>query len=204
MLGAAHALVRLDLYSNGLRRVPALAGAAGARLTALDLVGNNIARLPWELLRLTRLRELKLCLNPALAAVHALQGECNGHGTHCPACAAAPVLAYLRDLYGAEPVERRALKLVLTGPTMAGKTSLLRALRDDEARARRAPSLALRSDGLSARPPPRHQTVRPIARPRLDCDVLVCSCAGAPGGRRHGAHHRTGRAVPGEGRAPSL
>ena len=157
MLGAAHALVCLNLCYNGLRRVPALAGAAGARLTALNLAENDIARLPWELLRLTRLRELKLCGNPALAAVHALQGECGGSMFGmciiCDACAAAPVLAYLRDLYGAEPVERRALKLVLTGPTMAGKTSLLRALRDDEARPPR-PFPALRSDGLPTTPPP--------------------------------------------------
>ena len=46
--------------------------------------------------------------------------------------AVTAVFQYLRDFYSDDPVPQFSLKIILAGPTLAGKTSVLRRLRDEE------------------------------------------------------------------------
>ena len=68
-----------------------------------------------------QLKTLDLTHCPKLAAVCALQG--GEDNDDVPA-----VFDYPRDLYGDEPTHRHTIKMVLAGPTMAGKSSLLAGL----------------------------------------------------------------------------
>ena len=98
--------------------------------------------LPWGLLHLRRLRRLEIRGNPRLRQEQALLGRNNEN--------VAALFGYLRDLYGGgeQPARRYRFKLVLAGPTMAGKTSLAAALREGE-RARLADADTGRTIGLA-------------------------------------------------------
>eukprot|EP01047_Picozoa_sp_COSAG01_P050995 COSAG01_NODE_5210_length_4407_cov_569.201021_1_plen_1354_part_01 len=86
--------------------------------TAIDLSENDIDHLPWELLTLTKLEELKLERNERLRTVHEINEQQGVQG----------VFHYLRDLYREEPTWSYSLKMILAGPSMAGKSSLLNGL----------------------------------------------------------------------------
>eukprot|EP01047_Picozoa_sp_COSAG01_P066733 COSAG01_NODE_9272_length_2496_cov_4.721736_1_plen_757_part_01 len=86
--------------------------------TAIDLSDNDIDHLPWELLTLTNLTELKLEGNERLRTVHDINSQQGVQG----------VFSYLRDLYREEPTWSYSLKMILAGPSMAGKSSLLNGL----------------------------------------------------------------------------
>ena len=111
-------------------------------LEELYLRNNDIDRLPWGLLHLRRLRKLRIDGNPRLGQEEALLGRKSDN--------VAALFGYLRDLYGGgeQPARRYRFKLVLAGPTMAGKTSLAAALREGE-RARLADADTGRTIGLA-------------------------------------------------------
>jgi hypothetical protein len=139
--GACPGLTALNARSNELTSFPeALCGVES--LEELNLVGNDIDRLPWGLLHLRRLRKLRIKHNPRLRQEYKLLGDKNDN--------VAALFGYLRDLYGGgeQPARRYRFKLVLAGPTMAGKTSLAAALREGE-RARLADADTGRTIGLA-------------------------------------------------------
>ena len=111
-------------------------------LEVLDLSWNDIDRLPWGLLHLRRLRKLYIGSNRRLGQEQKLLGYKDDN--------VAALFGYLRDLYGGgeQPARRYRFKLVLAGPTMAGKTSLAAALREGE-RARLADADTGRTIGLA-------------------------------------------------------
>ena len=139
--GACPGLTALDVNNNELTAFPeALCGVES--LEELHLYNNDIDRLPWGLLHLRRLRTLDIDENPRLRQEEALLGFRNDN--------VAALFGYLRDLYGGgeQPARRYRFKLVLAGPTMAGKTSLAAALREG-ARARLADADTGRTIGLA-------------------------------------------------------
>jgi GTPase SAR1 family protein len=99
-------------------------GDEPSAVTSLDLRQNGLTTLPLELLELPALTELHFNehrgLDPTLAKVLSTQGL-------------PGLLKLLPDLHG-NPKPSYVLKTVLAGPTMAGKTSLLNALRGLERR----------------------------------------------------------------------
>ena len=139
--GACPGLTTLYAYDNELTAFPeALCGVES--LEELSLDSNDIDRLPWGLLHLRRLRKLNLFRNPRLGQETELLGDDHDN--------VAALFGYLRDLYGGgeQPARRYRFKLVLAGPTMAGKTSLAAALREGE-RARLADADTGRTIGLA-------------------------------------------------------
>ena len=140
--GACPGLTALHAGYNELTAFPeALCGVES--LEELNLSFNDIDRLPWGLLHLRRLRNLNLNRNPRLRQEQELLGGRYGNNV-------AALFGYLRDLYGGgeQPARRYRFKLVLAGPTMAGKTSLAAALREG-ARARLADADTGRTIGLA-------------------------------------------------------
>ena len=139
--GACPGLTKLSVGRNKLTAFPeALCGVES--LEELSLAINDIDRLPWGLLHLRRLRKLSLDYNRRLGREYELLGYKNDN--------VAALFGYLRDLYGGgeQPARRYRFKLVLAGPTMAGKTSLAAALREGE-RARLADADTGRTIGLA-------------------------------------------------------
>ena len=139
--GACPGLTELSAYGNKLTAFPeALCGVES--LEELHLWENDIDRLPWGLLHLRRLRKLQIWHNRRLGQEHELLGDNKDN--------VAALFGYLRDLYGGgeQPARRYRFKLVLAGPTMAGKTSLAAALREG-ARARLADADTGRTIGLA-------------------------------------------------------
>eukprot|EP01051_Picozoa_sp_SAG22_P005276 SAG22_NODE_307_length_12666_cov_761.250259_10_plen_1050_part_00 len=112
----SHSLVCLDMSGNRLTKLPSGISAINS-LEKLDLRDNSITSLSMELLQLTRLTELALTGNSALRSVAEIGVSAGVEG----------VFAYLQDLYD-DPEASFSLKVMLGGPTMAGKSSLLRAL----------------------------------------------------------------------------
>ena len=109
-------LAYLNLSRNELTKFPAGIGAISS-LETLDLRDNAITHLPIEVLQLTKLTGLEVAGNPRLQPAVEI-GQADG---------VAGILAYVQDLYD-DPQPSFSLKLMLAGPTMAGKSSLLRAL----------------------------------------------------------------------------
>eukprot|EP01043_Picozoa_sp_COSAG02_P066053 COSAG02_NODE_10157_length_2007_cov_1.589099_1_plen_563_part_01 len=109
-------LVFLDLGANDLTRLPPEIGKL-ANLQTLKLQDNDLAELPPELLELQRLTAIELDGNPRLRAVSQIAKEKGTQG----------VFDYLRDLHD-DPQPAFVLKLFVAGSSMAGKSSLLRAL----------------------------------------------------------------------------
>ena len=139
--GTCPELTELNVGMNELTAFPeALCGVES--LEELSLHTNDIDRLPWGLLHLRRLRTLRIGDNPRLRLEWELLGDENDN--------VAALFGYLRDLYGGgeQPARRYRFKLVLAGPTMAGKTSLAAALREG-ARARLADADTGRTIGLA-------------------------------------------------------
>eukprot|EP01043_Picozoa_sp_COSAG02_P060394 COSAG02_NODE_7882_length_2804_cov_19.389279_1_plen_616_part_00 len=112
------ALVFLDLGANDLTRLPPEIGKL-ANLQTLKLRDNDLAELPPELTELRRLRDLDLGGNPRLRAVEAIARERGIPG----------VFDYLRDLHD-DPQPNFKLKVLLAGPSMAGKSSVKNRLMD--------------------------------------------------------------------------
>eukprot|EP01049_Picozoa_sp_SAG25_P005687 SAG25_NODE_396_length_8539_cov_5.889336_3_plen_1378_part_01 len=148
---AGQSITWLDLRDNGLTCVPE-AVCKLTQLETLKLGGNQLSELPLQLTALTQLKELDLSGMAALDRVTAIRKEKGVLG----------VFEFLRDLHD-DPQPSHALKLVMAGPSMAGKTSLLNALRLGEARL---------TDALTGR------TIG------LDIKVLVLRDPRAPGGIR--------------------
>eukprot|EP01045_Picozoa_sp_COSAG04_P012313 COSAG04_NODE_824_length_10051_cov_4.830687_2_plen_1826_part_00 len=109
-------LRELKLSANELTAVP-LALCKIATLQTLDLSGNTIADLPLELTQLTELTKFDASGNPALEAMARIGEEKGVPG----------IFEYLRDLND-DPQPSFSLKLLLAGPSMAGKSSLVRGL----------------------------------------------------------------------------
>ena len=120
-------LEELDLSGCGLAALPEAVGQLTG-LKVLNLYNNfGLCSLPAGLAELEHLTTLDISGCPALATLHTL----NEQG------GAPAVQGYLRDLLSGglfEPSLRDTLKLVLVGPTEAGKTNLLRALMHGESR----------------------------------------------------------------------
>jgi hypothetical protein len=110
-------LLAVNLCGNELAAVPA--GLEALRqLEAVDLRDNDLAELPLALLEgLPRLRRLRLEGNRRLEREAAILEERGLPGLR----------GYLRDLHD-DPKPTFKLKLLLAGPSMAGKSSLARAL----------------------------------------------------------------------------
>lgn len=92
-------------------------GSSPSVLRILDLSDNDIASLPLALLDLRSLTEINLSGNPRLGAVEQIAEEEGVKG----------VFDHLRDLYD-DPQEEFTSKVLFAGPSMAGKSSLLRGL----------------------------------------------------------------------------
>ena len=108
----------------GLKRVTTQLLERVSSATSLDISDNDIDHLPWELLALTKLTKLDLKGNNRLRTVSEINEQAGVPG----------VFRYLRDLYRDEPTWSYSLKIVLAGPSMAGKSSLLNGLVAGEAR----------------------------------------------------------------------
>jgi GTPase SAR1 family protein len=117
------ALTELDLSHNTIVTVP---GAIG-QLVSLDhlhLQNNRIMQLTPELCDLKRLQTLKVADNPGLGVVSKL-GESGG---------VAAILGFLRDFFSDEhTVCSYSMKLIVAGPSMAGKSSLVAKLFEKKA-----------------------------------------------------------------------
>jgi hypothetical protein len=105
-------LVSLDLSANELTRLPAEIGRV-ASLQNLDLRDNDLAELPPEVTELGRLRVLRLEGNAQLQTVASIASSKG----------VSAVFDYLRDLHD-DPQPTFKLKVLLAGPSMAGKTSV--------------------------------------------------------------------------------
>ena len=98
---------------------------SGGRLSSINLrkvvmgvlANNAIGELPFELLQLRELRELDVSGNPALEVVSGI-GKDKG---------VAGIFEYIRDVHD-DPKPSFSLKLLLAGPSEAGKTSLMHGL----------------------------------------------------------------------------
>ena len=191
--GATPLLLAVNLCGNELAAVPA--GLEALRqLEAVDLRDNNLSELPLALLEgLPRLRRLRLEGNRRLEREAAILEERGLPGLR----------GYLRDLHD-DPKPTFKLKLLLAGPSMAGKSSLARALMG-EAR-RLTDAVTERTIGLEivrfVLPDPRGRALAgvefiacelappacPRASPPLCAPASICRCArtrgyfGAPAG----------------------
>jgi hypothetical protein len=109
-------LLALDLSGQRLTHLPA--GVLSLKkLQWLSLRDNDLAELPPELTQLRSLAVLHLGGNPRLRAVEAIAREKG----------VSAVFDYLRDLHD-DPQPTFKLKLLLAGPSMAGKTSMVNRL----------------------------------------------------------------------------
>eukprot|EP01047_Picozoa_sp_COSAG01_P015044 COSAG01_NODE_745_length_13872_cov_40.816525_7_plen_3569_part_00 len=134
-------LVRLALVNNPqLRNMPPSIDRLNT-LEELLLTGCLLlSKLPLELQNLTGLRRLDLSGCPLLTQEHRIYEDACSQATmvHKEEYSTLPgvraVIAYLRDYYADEPTRQYLLKLVLIGPTMAGKTSLIYGLKHGKAR----------------------------------------------------------------------
>ena len=98
--------------------IDALTGVSGpSALQSLDLSHNSITQLPLALTGLRSLTEVNLSGNPRLVAVAKITQEKGVPG----------LFDYLRDLND-DPQPQYKIKLLLAGPSMAGKSSALRRL----------------------------------------------------------------------------
>jgi GTPase SAR1 family protein len=130
-------LTQLDLSNVGMPELP-LVVCTLTSLRSLQLSGNALTALPVELLQLEQLADLGLANIDSLSRTAALY---DGGGV-------AAVFNFLRDLYD-DPTPAFSLKLMLLGPSQAGKSSLLRCLLDPtSAEAERLTSQAERTIGL--------------------------------------------------------
>ena len=98
--------------------IEALTGGSGPSvLWSLDLSHNNITQLPLALTGLQSLTEVNLSGNPRLVAAEKITQEKGVPG----------LFDYLRDLND-DPQPQYKIKLLLAGPSLAGKSSALRRL----------------------------------------------------------------------------
>ena len=167
--GAMPLLLAVNLCGNELAAVPA--GLEALRqLEAVDLRDNDLAELPLALLEgLPRLRRLRLQGNRRLEREAAILEERGLPGLR----------GYLRDLHD-DPKPTFKLKLLLAGPSMAGKSSLARALMG-EAR-RLTDAVTERTIGLEivrfVLPDPRGRA--PAGVEFIACELPLCLLARIP------------------------
>lgn len=115
-VAAAGSLLALDLSNQRLAALPA--GVLALRqLRWLSLRDNYLTELPLELTHLRRLTALDLAGNPRLRDVAAIASDKG----------VSAVFEYLRDLHD-DPQPTFKLKLLVVGPSMAGKTSAVNRL----------------------------------------------------------------------------
>ncbi len=113
-------LQELDLVDSQLHQLPPELGQL-SNLRVLDLRYNQLQQLPPELGQLTRLQELRLDGNPDLLTP---PPEIVERGI-------ADILTFLQELQKSSTLRHEA-KLLIVGEGGTGKTSLLRALRNEE------------------------------------------------------------------------
>ena len=113
-------LIELGLHANQLKGVPAELSKL-KHLKQLDLYGNQLISIPDELCKLTKIETLMLDGNKALTSP---PPEIVNQGTKA-------ILAYLREQLK-ERQRQWVSKLLVIGEGGVGKTSLLKALRDEE------------------------------------------------------------------------
>jgi ankyrin repeat protein len=113
-------VTRLDVSGNRLSTVPSVeSGLCQLRsLQSLQLRSNDISELPLQLTELHGLTQLDVRDNPRLAS-EAQKAK-----------GVPDIFKYIRDLHD-NPTPCFVLKLALIGPSMGGKSSLLRALPRD-------------------------------------------------------------------------
>jgi Leucine-rich repeat (LRR) protein len=119
-IGQLTNLQQLYLHNNQLSQLPHEIGKL-IRLQELYLSDNQLRRVPSEVGRLSHLQELYLDGNPSLQTPPV---EIIAQGT-------AAILAFLRDLLE-HSVVRNEAKLLIVGEGGTGKSSLLRALRNQK------------------------------------------------------------------------
>eukprot|EP01046_Picozoa_sp_COSAG06_P013609 COSAG06_NODE_827_length_12062_cov_46.356182_7_plen_440_part_00 len=167
--GAMPLLLAVDLCGNELAEVPA--GLESLRqLEAVDLRDNDLAELPLALLEgLPRLRRLRLEGNRRLEREAAILEERGLPGLR----------GYLRGLHD-DPKPTFKLKLLLAGPSMAGKSSLARALKGEERRL--TDEFTERTIGLEivrfVLPDPRGRA--PVGVDFIACELPLCCCPSLP------------------------
>ncbi|MFM9961971.1 MAG: COR domain-containing protein, partial [Planctomycetaceae bacterium] len=129
--GQLSGLTTLHLSGNDLCTLPLEFGRL-SRLTVLTVENNQLRELPESLRQLRQLRELMLHGNDSLGLPNELLGPTwHEAGTECPPADPKAILDYYfsRRFEGEEPM--REVRLLLVGRGRVGKTSLLKALRDE-------------------------------------------------------------------------
>ncbi|GAC1350076.1 MAG: hypothetical protein NVSMB27_29160 [Ktedonobacteraceae bacterium] len=119
-IGKLANLQRLYLQNNQLSRIPAEIGKL-TKLEWLSLENNQLSYIPVEIGKLTKLKRIFLENNPSLLTV---PPEIVARGT-------SDILAFLRELEK-NSITRYEAKLLVVGEGGTGKSSLLRAIREQE------------------------------------------------------------------------
>jgi len=159
-LGALLNLTELNLDHNRLGALPPQLGQL-ARLTVLRLMANRLVDLPEQLASLTTLEKLFLHDNPALQLTPSVLGPDPRLQPNPRVAAPKGILDFYFARQAGKTRPLNEVKLVLVGPTGAGKTSIVHALRDLPFREREDPTagIALCSwtmDGGDAQPVTAH------------------------------------------------
>ena len=131
-IGQLTALTKLRLGNNQLTTLPAEIGQLAA-LTGLYLGNNQLTTLPAEMLMIEKLEELFLHGNPALGLPPEILGPTWQEFCEKSAQAARPrdILAYYFAMrQAARPLNE--VKMLLVGRGGAGKTSIVRRLRENK------------------------------------------------------------------------
>jgi small GTP-binding protein len=127
-LGQLANLQELVLNDNRITAIPDILGQV-TNLQSLNLSDNQITTIPEALGQLPKLTELLLHNNPSLGIPDEILGPTRNDVLHSDKNPKPPseILSYFKNLIDASPLNEA--KLIMVGPGMVGKTSLVKTLK---------------------------------------------------------------------------